>query len=47
MIGLSRDTFYRYKAAAEEGGVEAGDNIDLHKPLPSSKPQFRIEIGKN
>ena len=23
MMGLSRDTFYRYKAAAEEGGVEA------------------------
>lgn len=23
MMGLSRDTFYRYKAAADEGGVEA------------------------
>ena len=22
MMGLSRDTFYRYKAAVEEGGVE-------------------------
>ena len=23
MMGLSRDTFYRYKSAADEGGVEA------------------------
>jgi len=23
MMGLSRDTFYRYKAAMENGGVEA------------------------
>ena len=23
MMGLSRDTFYRYKSAADDGGVEA------------------------
>ena len=32
VMGLSRDTFYRYKAAAEESGVEALFDQSRHKP---------------
>ena len=35
MMGLSRDTFYRYKAAADEGGVEA--LLDRNKRRPNLK----------
>lgn len=35
MMGLSRDTFYRYKAAAEEGGVEA--LFDRNRRIPNIK----------
>ena len=32
VMGLSRDTFYRYKAAVEEGGVEARVETSRRKP---------------
>ncbi len=32
MMGLSRDTFYRYKAACDEGGVEALFDSNRRKP---------------
>ena len=32
MMGLSRDTFYRYKSAVEEGGVEALFDQNRRKP---------------
>ena len=32
MMGLSRDTFYRYKAANEEGGVEALFDRNRRRP---------------
>ena len=35
MMGLSRDTFYRYKAAADEGGVEA--LFDQNRRTPNLK----------
>ncbi len=35
IMGLSRDTFYRYKAAVDEGGVEA--LIDKNKRKPNIK----------
>ena len=35
MMGLSRDTFYRYKAAADEGGVEA--LFDQNRRQPNLK----------
>lgn len=35
MMGLSRDTFYRYKAAADEGGVEA--LLDRNRRSPNLK----------
>ncbi len=34
-MGLSRDTFYRYKAAADEGGVEA--LLDRNRRSPNIK----------
>ncbi|SDP42682.1 helix-turn-helix domain-containing protein, partial [Desulforhopalus singaporensis] len=35
IMGLSRDTFYRYKAAVEDGGVEA--LIDKNRRKPNVK----------
>jgi transposase InsO family protein len=32
VMGLSRDTFYRYKAAVDQGGVEALISKDRHRP---------------
>ena len=32
MMGLSRDTFYRYKAAVDEGGVDALFEVSRRKP---------------
>lgn len=32
MMGLSRDTFYRYKSAVEEGGVDALFDKTRRKP---------------
>jgi hypothetical protein len=31
-MGLSRDTFYRYKAAVDEGGVDALISKDRRQP---------------
>ena len=35
IMGFSRDTFYRYKSAAEEGGVEA--LLDKSRKVPNHK----------
>ncbi len=35
IMGLSRNTFYRYKAAVDEGGVEA--LIDKNRRKPAAK----------
>jgi hypothetical protein len=32
IMGISRDTFYRYRAAVEDGGFEALINKDCRKP---------------
>lgn len=32
IMGMSRDTFYRYRAAVEEGGVESLIDKDRRKP---------------
>ncbi len=39
MMGLSRDTFYRYKDAVEEGGVQAL----LDKPRRKPNPKNRVD----
>ena len=38
MMALSRDTFYRYKAAADEGGVEA--LFDRNRRSPNLKSRI-------
>jgi len=43
MMGLSRDTFYRYKQAVEEGGVEALLHKDRRKPNPKNRVDERVE----
>ena len=40
MMGLSRDTFYRYKSAVEEGGVEALFDQNRRKPNLCKKPLY-------
>ena len=44
MMGLSRDTFYRYKAAADEGGVEA--LFDRNRRTPNLKNRVDPELEK-
>lgn len=42
-MGLSRDTFYRYKKAMEEAGVEALLHKDRRKPNPKNRLDDRTE----
>jgi transposase InsO family protein len=44
MMGLSRDTFYRYKNAVEEGGVEA--LLDKSRRVPNLKNRIDETIEK-
>ena len=37
VMGLSRDTFYRYKSAIDEGGVDALFEISRRKPNPTNR----------
>ena len=43
VMGLSRDTFYRYKQAVEDGGVEALLHKDRRKPNPKNRVDERTE----
>ena len=43
MMGLSRDTFYRYKSAVEEGGVEALFDQNRRKPNHKNRVDQHIE----
>ena len=43
MMGLSRDTFYRYKSAVEEGGVEALFDQNRRKPNLKNRIDQHIE----
>ena len=43
IMGLSRDTFYRYKSAVEEGGVEALIEANRRKPNPKNRINPVIE----
>ena len=46
MMGVSRDTFYRYKEAVDDGGVEA--LLDRNRRIPNIKnrvdPQIETEV---
>lgn len=43
IMGFSRDTFYRYKAAKEEGGVEALFDANRRKPNLKNRAEEAIE----
>ena len=43
VMGLSRDTFYRYKSAVEEGGVEALMDANRRKPNPKNRVDEKVE----
>jgi len=45
VMGLSRDTFYRYKAAVDEGGVEALFDKTRRKPNPKNRVDEAIEAA--
>jgi len=43
VMGLSRDTFYRYKAAVDEGGVEALVDSNRRRPNPKNRIDTVVE----
>ena len=43
VMGLSRDTFYRYKSAVEEGGIEALFDVSRRKPNLKNRIDPAIE----
>lgn len=43
VMGLSRDTFYRYKSAVEEGGIDALLDVDRRKPNPKNRVDAKTE----
>jgi transposase InsO family protein len=43
MMGVSRDTFYRYQSARDEGGVEALLEKTRRKPNPKNRVEPQIE----
>ena len=44
VMGLSRDTFYRYKAAVDEGGVES--LLDKTRKKPNLKNRVEDDVEK-
>lgn len=45
IMGLSRDTFYRYKSAVEDGGVDALFDQDRRKPNLKNRVDEAIELA--
>jgi transposase InsO family protein len=45
VMGLSRDTFYRYKQAVEDGGVESLLQKDRRKPNPKNRVDEQTEAA--
>lgn len=43
VMGLSRDTFYRYKSAVDEGGLEALLDKPRRKPNPKNRVEESVE----
>ena len=43
IMGLSRDTFYRYKSAVEDGGIEALIDANRRQPNPKNRIEPIIE----
>jgi len=45
VMGVSRDTFYRYQSAVEEGGIEALFDQTRRKPNPKNRVDEQIETA--
>ena len=45
MMGFSRDTFYRYQAARDAGGVEALFEVSRRKPNLKNRVEEAIEVA--
>ncbi len=45
VMGLSRDTFYRYQNAVAEGGVEALFDANRRKPNPKNRVEEATETA--
>ena len=45
VMGLSRDTFYRYQNAVAEGGVEALFDATRRKPNPKNRVEEATEAA--
>ena len=45
MMGLSRDTFYRYKSAVEEGGIESLMDRSRRRPNPKNRTDEATEAA--
>ena len=45
VMGLSRDTFYRYKAAVDEGGIEGLLDKDRRRPNLKNRTDERTEAA--
>jgi molybdenum-dependent DNA-binding transcriptional regulator ModE len=45
IMGLSRDTFYRYKAAVDEGGVDALISKDRRQPNLKNRVDEQTEAA--
>ena len=43
VMGLSRDPFYRYQSAVDEGGVEALFEVSRHKPNTKNRLDEKTE----
>ena len=42
-MGVSRDTFYRYRDAHEQGGVQALLDSNRRKPNPKNRVEEAVE----
>ena len=45
MMGVSRDTFYRYKEAVDDGGVESLFDKNRRVPNPKNRVDLNIETA--
>ena len=45
VMGLSRDTFYRYQSAMESGGIEALIDANRRKPNPTNRVEEATEVA--
>ena len=45
VMGLSRDTFYRYQSAMETGGVDALIDANRRKPNPKNRVEEATELA--